>query len=57
MHVSTLDAIILSVFVAEPMAEDMERRQFDGPSAAVFAALPIIGPSIYLLMRPPLPEE
>lgn len=57
VHVSTLDAIILSVFVAEPMAEDMERRQFDGPSAAVFAALPIIGPSIYLLMRPPLPEE
>ena len=57
VHVSTIDAIILSLFVAEPMAEDMKRRNFDGPSAAVFSTIPIIGPSVYLLMRPPLPEE
>jgi hypothetical protein len=54
VHVSTIDAVILSLFVAEPMSEDMQRRGFDGPPAAAFAALPIIGPSLYLLMRPRL---
>ena len=57
VHVSTIDAIILSLFVVDPMSEDMERRGFTGPPAAVFAALPILGPSMYLLARPELPEE
>lgn len=57
VHVSTIDAIILSLFVAEPMREDMARRGFEGPSAGVLSAIPILGPSIYLLLRPPLPED
>ena len=57
VHVSTMDATILSLFVVDPMREDMQRRNFVGAPAWAFAALPIVGPSLYLLMRPSLPDE
>ena len=57
VHVSTIDAIVLSLFVADPIGEDMLRRNYEGPPAIAFAALPIIGPSLYLLARPSLPNE
>ena len=39
-----------------PMAEDMRRRGYDAVPAAAFCAVPVIGPCVYLLLRPPLPE-
>lgn len=57
VHVSTLDALLLSAIVVDPMSEDMQRRGYDSVPAAAFAAFPIIGPCVYLLLRPPLPEE
>ena len=57
VHVSTIDAAVLSLFVVDPMLEDMRRRNFEGPPAWAFAVVPIIGPSLYLLARPPLPDE
>lgn len=56
-HVSTIDFTILSLAVADPMSEDMRRRNFEGPSAIAFAAFPVIGPCLYLLLRPPLPKS
>ncbi len=55
VHVSSIDFLILSALVVDPMSEDMDRRFFMGPPAVAFALLPIVGPSLYLLTRPPLP--
>lgn len=54
---STVDAVVLST-VAMPLviAEDAQRRGWDNRAAA-FAALPVVGPALYVLVRPPLPEE
>jgi len=57
VHVSTIDFTILSLAVQEPMREDMSRRNWTGIDAWTFAALPVIGPCLYLLIRPELPEE
>ena len=54
---STLDALLLSAIVVDPMSEDMTRRNYTNIPAWVFALLPIIGPSVYLLLRPPLPLD
>ena len=54
---STVDALVLST-IAMPLvlAEDAQRRGWDNRAAA-FAALPVVGPALYVLVRPPLPEE
>jgi hypothetical protein len=57
VHVSTLDALLLSAIVVDPMSEDMTRRNYTNIPAWVFALLPIIGPTVYLLLRPPLPLD
>jgi len=57
VHVSTIDFTILSLAVWEPLREDMKRRGWTGPSAAAVAALPVIGPTLYLLFRNPLPQD
>ena len=56
-HVSTIDFTILSLAVADPMAEDMKRRGYSSLPAAAFAAVPVLGPCLYLLIRPSLPKE
>jgi len=55
-HVSTIDFTILSIAMNEPMSEDMQRRGWEGPSAATFCAFPLFGPIAYLLLRPALPK-
>ena len=57
VHVSTIDFTILSLAVQDPMREDMQRRNWSGPDAWAFAAVPVIGPCLYLLTRPSLPKE
>ncbi len=57
-HVSSLDLLILSVFVADPMREDMLRRGwYSGGKLAAFVSVPVVGPCMYLLLRPALPVE
>ena len=56
VHVSTIDFTILSLAMADPLSEDMKRRGWMGPSAPVVCALPVIGPCMYLLLRPSLPK-
>lgn len=54
VHVSSIDFTILSLAMWDPMTEDMVRRKWTGPGASLFCALPVIGPVMYLLLRPSL---
>lgn len=57
-HVSSLDFLILCLFVADAIREDMMRRQWYEPARALaFSAVPVLGPCLYLMLRPALPEE
>lgn len=63
-----LDLVVLSVFFFEPALEDMRRRGWwpsesdEAPTTAeqlrllAFCALPVIGPALYVLLRPQLPS-
>lgn len=67
VHVSTLDLLTLSIFFYEPAIEDMRRRGWwpkeEGVTATTaermrllsFCALPVLGPALYVVLRPPLP--
>ena len=57
VHVSTIDFAILTLAIWEPLHEDMVRRKWTGPSALTVSALPLFGPILYLLTRPPLSDE
>lgn len=55
-HVSSLDFLVLCIFVADAMREDMLRRDWYDPARLVaFSAVPVIGPCLYLILRPALP--
>ncbi|GAB5355670.1 hypothetical protein AAMO2058_000225500 [Amorphochlora amoebiformis] len=55
VHVSSLDFMVLSVLIYGPILEDMKRRGVgDETKALLYSALPVLGPSIYLLTRPGL---
>jgi len=56
-HVSTIDFSILSLAMIDPLGEDMKRRNWSGPKAEVFCAVPVLGPCIWLLLRPSLPTS
>lgn len=56
VHVSTIDFTILSLAMADPLSEDMRRRDWRGAPAAAFCAVPVIGPCVYLCLRPSLPK-
>jgi len=57
-RISTIDFTILSLAVWDPISEDMKRREYTPPvPAAAFCALPIIGPILYLCLRPSVPQE
>lgn len=53
VHFSSLDLTILSASYVDPLREDMQRRGVapDVAKVAVFA-LPIIGPALWLVLRP-----
>ncbi|CAN0491504.1 unnamed protein product, partial [Laminaria digitata] len=57
-HISTLDALVLSVAVVDPLREDMVRRGWE-PEAAKVAlfAVPLVGPALWLLIRPPVVKD
>lgn len=60
VHVSTIDFVILSLAVYDPLKEDMSRRYPEGSSrlpAWVYCAVPVLGPVVYLLTRPALPKD
>ena len=64
---STLDLLTLSLYFYEPALEDMRRRGWWPKQADVaptkaermrllsFCALPIVGPALYVVLRPQLP--
>lgn len=55
--VSSCDLAVLSIAMYGAVAEDMRRRGcHDGVKAAAFCAVPVLGPCVYLLTRPSLPE-
>ena len=55
--VSSCDLAVLSIAMYGALAEDMRRRGcYDGAKAAAFCAVPVLGPCVYLLTRPSLPE-
>lgn len=62
VHVSTFDAIILSLAVWDPLREDKARRVKDSDSdsmlpAWMYCLVPVLGPVVYLLTRPKLPSS
>ena len=57
-HVSTLDLTVLSVLMWGIIGEDARRRDWFEPAKVVpFVALPVLGPALYLLVRPRLPAS
>ena len=56
VHVSTLDFMLLSIAMADPLGEDMARRGVEG-SPLKYALLPVFGPLLYLLTRPGLERD
>ena len=52
-HVSSLDFTILSVALADPLREDMKRRNFEFNPIFLF---PVFGPVFYLILRPSLKD-
>ena len=42
----------------DPISEDMARRNYKGGlPAAAFCAIPVLGPILYLISRPPVAAE
>jgi hypothetical protein len=64
VHVMLLDGAVLSTLVYGPLTEDMRRRgwKFDKDNISSYLnafcvlAAPCIGPAVYLMLRPGLPE-
>lgn len=54
--VSSCDLLVLSLAFGGVIAEDMERRGFSNIPAAAFAAVPVLGPCLWLVVRPTLEE-
>ena len=58
--VSTCDLIVLSICMKSAMTEDFSRRRTEKEEEkdlnAIFYLIPVLGPSLYLLTRPSLPE-
>jgi hypothetical protein len=55
VHVSSLDFLILSLFVGDALREDMMRRGwYDSAKVLAFSIVPVLGPCLYLILRPPL---
>merc|ERR1712146_134757 len=57
VHVTSLDFLSLWALSFGVMVEDSKRRGANVALAPAFSAVPILGHCLYLLLRPPLPEE
>ena len=52
VHVTTIDFLLLSAFMPFWISNDAEfRDKFEG-TALLFGLLPVIGPALYLCLRP-----
>lgn len=57
VSVATADISILSLLAAYLVPEDMRRRNMEPSSAFIaLAAVPVLGPCLYLVLREPLDE-
>jgi len=56
VHVTTLDFLSLWALSYGVLAEDAKRRGLDCPSP-LYASVPIVGHCLWLLRRPPLPDD
>ena len=55
--VSSCDLLVLSLAMYGVIGEDQKRRGvFSAGKAAAFAAVPVLGPCLWLVARPKLPE-
>lgn len=55
IHVSTIDLVVMSLVVGDPIREDMRRRGWDPVPARIAPFLiPVIGPTLWLVVRPPI---
>lgn len=60
VHVMSLDFLILASLAPFWLFNDMTVRKWRGKGDwwwPLLAVLPVLGPAIYLLLRPPLPEQ
>jgi cadmium resistance protein CadD (predicted permease) len=62
VHVSTIDAVILTLAMWDPLSEDLGRRVKNSDSnpmlpAWMYCVVPVLGPVVYLLTRPKLPSS
>ena len=56
--VSSCDLAVLSIAMYGAVSEDMKRRGcYDAGKAAAFCLVPVLGPCVYLVTRPSLPEN
>ncbi|CEF97429.1 unnamed product [Ostreococcus tauri] len=54
--VSTCDLVVLSACMVDAIGEDMKRRNVDPSGALAYAAVPVVGPALWLVLRPSLEE-
>ena len=52
VHVTTIDFLLLSAFMPFWISNDAEFRGKFGNTALLFGLLPVIGPALYLCLRP-----
>jgi hypothetical protein len=58
IHVMSLDFCLLTLLVPTLLGDDMARRQIQQPARLwPLILLPLIGPALYLALRPPLPSS
>jgi hypothetical protein len=58
IHVMSLDFCLLCLLFPALLGDDMARRGLKNPALFwVVALLPLIGSSLYLCVRPPLPDS
>lgn len=57
MHVSSIDLSLMALFMVDPLREDMRRRGWKpDPARVAFFWVPIIGPALWLIVRPPVAD-
>ncbi|CAN0040834.1 unnamed protein product, partial [Choristocarpus tenellus] len=56
--VSSVDFAILSVVIVDPLREDMIRRGVSpDPAKLALYLVPLVGPALWLLTRPPVVQQ
>ncbi len=58
IHVMSLDFLLLSALVPALLGDDLARRGWASPQRfGAIALIPLLGPLVYLCLRPPLPTD